>query len=366
MHIDIAGSSATGSDAAVTDLLEQLQQAGGGPADFVFLGYDAGVSPLALARLVPKLHVAAVHGASTCPASAPEGGTPVRLAAFVIRDPEGDYGTARADFAGDPRIAASEATMAALARAGREGEIPDAIWLTATPGAEDAAIAGIQDVAGAQVPIVGGSATGGEGAGYVLSSDGFSREGLTVSVLFPSTRIETDCRCRLAPAGPGGIVTQSDGRRLIAIDGRPAAQVCAEWSGTDTARTGQGGADPGAMPLGQELSVAPGVSTYLPLRVAVDGNALLLGAEVPEGARIALLRTRPNGSTSPAKPRGLAGVLSVTCRELDVGSTGMSGAVPDGIPALVLRGSGVQGPVPGGGNRHGNGMTARLLFKRVP
>ena len=103
---------------------------------------------------------AAVHGATSCLGVMTGEGPAVLdgagLGIFAIWDPTGSYGSARAPFGDDVAGAARAATEAALTRAGRRGEAPGLVWVSSTPGCEEAVIAGIVDVVGANVPIVGG------------------------------------------------------------------------------------------------------------------------------------------------------------------------------------------------------------------
>ncbi|MEI2420087.1 FIST N-terminal domain-containing protein, partial [Arthrospira platensis SPKY2] len=95
-----------------------------------------------------------------------------------------------ADAGEDAFAAACSALRTALERADRIGEVPNLIWLSATPGIEESVIAGIQSLVGTAVPIVGGSSADNSIAGEWSVWDGFqsSSRGLLLSVFFPSVR----------------------------------------------------------------------------------------------------------------------------------------------------------------------------------
>ena len=60
---------------------------------------------------------------------------------LAISDPEGDYSSAiEPVIGGDAQGAAAAALIEALRRAGRPGEEPDLVWLTATPDQEEQVI----------------------------------------------------------------------------------------------------------------------------------------------------------------------------------------------------------------------------------
>lgn len=75
------------------------------------------------------------------------------------------------------------AAQAALLAADRPGEAPDVIWLSFSPGAEESIVAGIEDVSGANVPILGGNAADNrvEGHRQVFNADSAESDGVIVS-----------------------------------------------------------------------------------------------------------------------------------------------------------------------------------------
>src|SRR5204862_6020651 len=72
-------------------------------------------------------------------------------------DPKGAYGVGSAVLGDDPREEVKVALRLALEQAGRPGEVPSFVLLTAPPGREEDLLLGIADVVGAHVPVTGGS-----------------------------------------------------------------------------------------------------------------------------------------------------------------------------------------------------------------
>jgi len=175
----------------------------------------------------------AVHGATSCLGAMSDAGVTDGLAAFILRDPAGAYGSATADISEGAFAAGQTATRTALARCDRVGEKPDLIWIAATPGAEEDVLAGIEAVVGPDVPIIGGSAADNSVAGdwFVFDQHGQLGEGLVVSVLFPSGKISFAYQNGYAPTASTGRVTAAEGRHVTEIDGRPAMTVYADWTG---------------------------------------------------------------------------------------------------------------------------------------
>jgi hypothetical protein len=151
---------------------------------------------------------------------------------FAVWDDLGDYGTFSADSGDDPRAAGARAALGAIERAGRPGEVPGLFWVTATPGCEEAIIAGIEEATGRGTPILGGSADDNDvtGAWRIFSRGMVHSEGVVVSALFPSAPLAQGFQSGRAPIGQSGVATRVDGRRIIEIDGKPARTVYEKWA----------------------------------------------------------------------------------------------------------------------------------------
>lgn len=381
---------------AVTDLQDLLRQrsAAGAPPDFITLHYGAGrdASDI-LTQAMTTFGCAALHGGSSCLGVMSGDGATVSdgraIGALAIWDPTGSYGTASAPLAGDAREAAARAVRRALKRAGRPGEAPDLVWLTMAPGQEEAAILGIKDVVGHPAMIVGASSADDDVSGNwsQISPDGATDDGLVVSVLFPSVPFGFSFESGYAPTPHRGLVTKAEGRRLISIDGRPAAEVYAEWT-EHPMRPERGAASvlsvAAMMPLGRVVRVIDGIPFHIlahPATAHAEGH-LDLFADVAEGEELWLMTATENtlvqraghiAETSRAQLPGgeLSGGLMVYCggcmlsvrhRMDDVAAT-VAEAL-DGAPFLGVFSFGEQGETSCGDSEHSNLMISCTTFGR--
>jgi hypothetical protein len=389
-------SRTAGTARAVTDLKDLLARQGtaGAPPDFVTLHYgadqDAGDI---LKQATATFGCAALHGGSSCLGVMSGDGATVRegraIGALAIWDPAGSYGTASAPLEGDARAAAARAVRCALKRAGRSGEAPDLVWLTMAPGQEEAAILGIKDVVGCPAMIVGASSADDDVSGNwsQISPDGATNDGLVVSVLFPSVPFGFSFESGYAPTRHRGRVTQAEGRRLISIDGRPAAEVYAEWTGHPM-RPDRGSASvlsaAAMMPLGRVVRVIDGIPFHIlahPATAHAEGH-LDLFADVAEGEELWLMTATENtlvqraghiAETSRAQLAGgeVSGGLMVYCggcmlsvrHRMDEVAAAVAGAL-DGAPFLGVFSFGEQGETSCGDSEHSNLMISCTTFGR--
>lgn len=367
-------------------------------AQFISLHANADLDIDALRRTAAEAAPqAALHGATSCLGTMTQDGHQTAGAAglglFILSDEEGDYGTALAPLGDDPVAAADDATRRALAAADRPGEVPELIWISATPGQSEHVLRGIQRVVGTDVPIIGGSAADNSVAGgwSVFDRDAMSGAGVTVSVLFPSTQISFAYQNGYVPTDRTGIVTRVEGRILYEIDGRPAAEVYGDWSrGHVIPKPVSAPAnilsDSTLWPLGRPVSKLGNVPYFLlahPATVRPDG-ALELFATVTEGETLVqmtgdvdILASRAGRVAGLAREAGamprdrIAGALMVYCGgcmlavrdRMDRVVGGVTDELPD-IPFLGMFTFGEQGNILNVGNRHGNLMISCILFAR--
>ncbi len=337
-------------------------------------------------------HIPALHGATSCLGAMTNVGTNNGVVAFAIDDAEGAYGTAMVPYENDPQEAARQATLKALSRADRMGERPEIIWVSGTPGVEEAVLAGIESVTGTDVPIIGGSAADNSVAGdwFVFDDTLHSQAGVVVSVLFPSAPVSFAYQNGYSPTAHSGVVTQVEGRRIKQIDGRPALDVYSGWTG------GQVVADPAMTepqtilsastlwPLGREIAQVGDVPFYLLAHPAMAqmGGEMDLFATVDQGETLTLMSGTIEGlvdragrvatlarASGRAADRPIAGALMIYCGgcmltvrdELPKVVKGVDAAL-DGAPFAGAFTFGEQGALVGAGNRHGNLMISCIVF----
>ena len=270
------------------------------------------------------------------------------------------------------------------------GEPPDLVWISATPGAEEEVLAGIEEVVGTDIPIIGGSAADNtvDGDWFVFSSDGAAESGVVVSVLFPSRPISLAYQSGYSPTAAIGTVTKAKGRNIVEIEGRPAMEVYEEWTG-GAVRAARAGSVPilsesTFWPMGRKVSHLSDVPFYLlahPAMAHEDGSMDLF-AGVAEGEELTLmsgtresLTERAGRVATLARRTGdldgapIAGALMIYCGgcmlsvrdQLDVVVDGVSNALGD-APFLGAFTFGEQGALMRVGNRHGNLMISCIVF----
>jgi hypothetical protein len=386
MQIRTAQSRAGTADAAMSEIARILDLDDMPPPDFVALHFAVGLSPDDLcATARSMLGGGALHGGSSCLGVMGSDGVSIGgagLGVFAIWDADGSYGTAAAALGSDAAAAARATLLSALVRAGRPGELPDMVWLSASPGREEAVLAGLRSVLGPDTLIVGGSVADNDVTGQwaLFGPDGLHRDGVVVSVLFPSRPMASVYKSGYAPIGTNGLVTRAQGRKLIEIDGRPAAEVLNEWSGGVVPMADD--ASPRSIleaatlwPLGRITRHVAGVPFHLlvhPATAHPDGSVDLF-ADVAEGDRLwqmrgttdsvverasniaASARATAGGAVSGALVVYCGGCMLVVRDRLHEVTAGVSAALGD-VPWLGVFTFGEQGVPLGDTARHGNLM----------
>ena len=337
---------------------------------------------------------AQLHIASSCRGSMSDKGVflgPDTLSLFAISDADGGYGTAAGKVTPmGPRQTAIVLLKQAIERADRVGEVPALVWLSATPGIEEAVVAGLHDALGGQAPIYGGSAADEALTGdwWIADGGGAYGEGMVVSVFYPTAHVLHAFHAGYAPTPQEGVVTAVDGRTVKAIDHRPALEVYREWTEGALLLPAEGGEILSATTL-HPLGVQVGSVDMMPYfrlihpAMAGDDGRLDLFAEVAQGetlrlfagsrgsiisraGRVAAAATDMDGQGKTRLLGALvtfcAGCLLTVEDEVDAVVDGLRRALPD-VPFTGQFTYGEQGAFPGGENCHGNLMISVVLFR---
>lgn len=391
MYIETNTAEGTG-DRAIANLLAPLDNRA---PDLLVLSCSCEFDVPELNAAVAQVGAHAFHGSTSCLGVMANGGMSGRagdgIGYFALWDTDGAYGTACAGLDGDATAAASQATKRALDRAGRPGEAPHLIWVSASPGQEEAVIAGIESVVGSDIPIVGGSAADNtvEGNWAIFGVDGLQSDGVQITVLFPSTPLVSEFQSGYAPSGKSALVTRADGRRLYELDNRPAADVYAELSGLGFDPDPDGApvsilSQSSFNPLGFEMGDVSNVPYYLLMHAAVlhDDKSIEFFADIKDGARLHVMDGAPEGLKTRAgrvalrsreriESAGgkLAGALVIYCAGCMLSITDLMGDVADGVhqnlegaPFLGIFTFGEQGYALNSQNSHGNLMISCVTF----
>jgi hypothetical protein len=337
-----------------------------------------------------------VHGATSCLGSMIETGTHTGhepgVCLLAIADADGDYGTACGALGDAPSTAAAALVRQALADADRLGETPALVWISSTPGKEEAVIAGLQEVVGASTPIVGGSAADNaiEGKWQVTSDGAAFGDGMVVSVMFPSTPIGAAFHSGYTPTALRGRITRCAGRRVFEIDGQPAADVYAGWTRGVVVRPEVGAVNilmaTALWPLGRRMQAIGGTDIHLlshPETIDADGSITLFTDMAVDDELVLMSGTTDNLLERPAMvvesacriseidKAQAAGMILVFCAgcmltvndRLDEVRRSLNDCMP-GVPFIAAFTFGEQGPVLAGDNRHGNLMISVVTFAR--
>lgn len=392
MRVATAHSVERDTSLATRSAHAAVVEALGGPPDWLFVQSTEAHAGEDLRRALAGLGAPAIHGSSSCAAVMTDAGLhDGGLALFGVRDPGGAYGVGAAGLAGGARAAAGRAVLDAMDQAGRPGEVPALVWMTAAPGHEEACIAGIEAILGPDVPIVGGSAAddGIAGRWYQMTQAATHVDGIVVSALYPSGRLGWTFQSGYTPTAIGGRVTRAHERTILEIDGVPAAPVYDTWTGGAIADALDGGnvlTHSTLFPLGRRVGGIGEVAYYRlahPAAVGVGGT-LQLFARFETGDELVLMHgtqealvTRAGRVAADAlelagvPASAVAGALVVFCAgcmltvrdRLDEVAAGLRAAL-GAAPLLGCFTFGEQGCFVGGENRHANLMISVTVFVR--
>jgi hypothetical protein len=399
MQIRTAHSSACDASRAVDECLAALDVTDAGTLSWLHVFHtEAYPAEVVRARLVWKRDGVPLHGGTTCAGVMTErgfhGNNGRAMGMFAISDPAGSYGIGAVRIGADPSAASASALEAALADAGRPGEVPMLVWMNAAPGCEERLIEGIEAVIGRDVPIAGGSTAdnGVHGHWRQMTRDGVFGDAVVISVFFPSVEIACAFQSGYDSTDHAGRVTAASGRTLQEIDHRPAAAVYDEWtSGTISGALVQGGtvlAETSLFPLGRELGQVGGVAFFKlshPEQVTAEGG-LRLFTDIAEGEEIVLMTGSRDSLISRAgrvvraaiaaggfDAEHIAGALVIYCagcmltvREDMAKVAGEVGLALGGSPFLGIYTFGEQGCAVTRDNSHGNLMISVVVFGDRP
>ena len=120
----------------------------------------------------------------------------------------------------------------AMAKVGTD-KAPAYVYMIASPGEEEEYVKGIEDVVGC-VPVFGGSAADDSISGdwKIFTNDKCFSDGVAVAFFYTNKSIRNKYTGAYHETVNSGIVTKLNGRRqLVEIDGKPALNVYAKWTG---------------------------------------------------------------------------------------------------------------------------------------
>ena len=319
----------------------------------------------------------------------------VRGAALLLADETDGIDCVTALRAVGPERAKLEAAAAAREVAAALGRLPSIVVLHATPGFEEAVLAGIVEALGPGVEIYGGSAADDAIAGRWrvftergTATQGFALAGLGAAV--PEVSVHGGFVSGYLPTAKRGVVTRAEGRVIAEIDGERAASVYNRWTGgviSDALRVGGSVLlQTNLHPLARVVEIRSGVPQRLlshPHEVLQDGGLalftdiargdvieLMIGTPEPLVSRAGKVVSRALGRASGRVTGGLlvycGGCLAAVLDRADDVASAFEAAASR-APYVGVATFGEQGCFTVGRdktNRHGNLMCSSVLFTR--
>lgn len=268
-----------------------LKEFKAGPPEYVILfstvKYDSGELIKELRRLLPNTKV---QGGTVMLGMYTKDGYHVgangSLALLAISSPKIKIGVGGADvdkFSAVDKLskekagkeAGKQAILAAIKDAGREGEKPKVIYMMGSFTNEQALMAGIEEVVGKDVPIVGGSAFDDEGIGKwkQFVNDDIYTNGVAVTAFYTDLTVAWAFEAGYEQTKYRGTITKAEGPIIYEIDGRPALEVYDEWSGGLVSRVSAGSnketiieiVQTALLPLAKVMTGTRGEIQYVPM-----------------------------------------------------------------------------------------------------
>ena len=381
-------------DRVCDDLLNKLSTT----PDLIIASYSS-LSNLSLIteKLNNRFPDTAVMGGSTCRGSITASGLvgfgESNVSLWGLCDPEGDFGVGFSDYQIPVSEAATLALEQAIKIAGREGELPDMVWIHSSPGNEEEVIATLDSLLGHDVSLIGGSVADETlGAKWsCFAGKQSTGEGLTLAVFFSSYEISTSFQSGYQPTSNSGIATRTEGRTVFEIDNQPAALRYNNWANNliDLNQAtlpvnvlGSSTLNPLGIAVG-EVSGIPYYNLAHP-ETYTDEQALTFFCEIDEGVELTLMSgsidniiSRPGRVANEAINNSvnttgdIIGGLVVFCGgcllavEPRIGelSTHLNKSMQN-QPYMGCFTFGEQGRFIGGENRHGNLMISVTVFRK--
>jgi hypothetical protein len=396
MHIKTAHSLNALTIEACEEVIESLSLASCVPPSFILCYYTESHCASQIAK---KLQFAfgsvVILGCSSCQGLMTEKGyhsnNLVGLGVWAIWDDSGSYGTAIEYYDNQdilPELAAQHALEKALVQAGREGELPELIWLHAAPGFEERVIHGLQQVLGDRVPIAGGSSADNLATGHwsMFAGHQVETQGIALAVLFPGGEIGYSFHSGYVESRALGTVTASISRTIISIDNQPAADVYCKAAGIHYQPNCQHQTiieSSTLQPLGREVGLFDSVPIFKlshPLGVTSEGG-LSLFSDIQQGDYLYLMEgTRESLISRAARVTKASleyrtrqsepiGALVIYCAGCMLAVKDEMSTVVDNVcrslgdaPFIGAFTYGEQGHFVSGGSGHGNLMISSVVF----
>lgn len=405
MHIHVGcGWSANNDEGkAVEEAVSSVKrQLGGKSPDFAVLfstaSYDSDKVLCDVRRLLPNVQI---YGGTSCLAvqskdgfHAGEKGSLALLAVATENISFGVGGVSIDDFT-SAREAGKAAIQAAIDATGKKGT-PKLVLITSSVGREEELLAGIEDVIGKDVPVLGGSAGDNTitGEWKQFANENVYSNGISLTAIYTNLKIGWAHEAGYIRRSENrGTITRADGRIIYEIDNLPAAEVYNDWTGSTVVaeELETGGPILSATsyyPLakiikneGKEYTLS-----ILPLSINATDHSLVVFANIEEGDKVMLMHGDWELLLNRALTTPTKALESENLSKEDVAfgiythCAGSMLAIPEDerpkMPVLVKTAIGdapfigtftfgQQGHIQGVGNIHGNLAHSMIVFSKT-
>jgi hypothetical protein len=293
-----AASSATAPAQIVDDLLAPLL---GAAPRFCLCAMSMAVDVVAVVGLLrERLPKTVIVGTTSCVGVASSVGerdvAGRRTAAALFVDGDGFFVGAASGSDADASALGERVAKTAASRAGISGAQVRLAIVHATPGIEEAVLVGMSRVITDDAVVVGGSGADNDLSGkwFVFGPDGAFADGAAVLLCDWPWKMAVSYQGGYLATEKSGKITSADGRRVVSIDGRPAADVYEGWMGKKLPRGQSILSHTTLTPLGLVYGVGSGLDVHVlvhPERINDDGSISCF-ADVSPGERIMMMEPR--------------------------------------------------------------------------
>ncbi len=400
IHVGCGWSANNDEGKAVEEAVSSVKTELGGKSPvfavlFSTASYDSDKVLSDVRRLLPDVQI---YGGSSCFAvqtkdgfHAGEKGSLALLAVATENISFGVGGVSIDDFS-SAREAGKAAIQAAIDATGKKGT-PKLVLITGSVGREEELLAGIEDVIGKNVPVLGGSAGDNTitGEWKQFANDNVYSNGISLTVIYTDLKIGWAHEAGYIRSKNRGTITRADGRIIYEIDNRPAAEIYNDWTGglvIDELETGGSIlSDTSCYPLakiikneGKEYTLS-----ILPLSINATDHSLKVFANIEEGDKVMLMHGDWELLLNRALTTPTKALESENLSKEDVSfgiythCAGSMLAIPEDerpkMPVLVKNAIGdapfigtftfgEQGHIQGVGNIHGNLVNSMIVFSK--
>jgi len=240
IHIGSGWSANNDEGKAVEEAVSSVKtQLEGKSPDFAVLfstvSYDSDKVLGEVRRLLPDVQI---YGGTSCLAVQTKDGFHTgekgSLALLAVASKNISFGVGGVNIDDFPsaREAGKSAIQATIDATGEKGT-PKLVLITGSVGHEEELLAGIEDVIGNDVPVLGGSAGDNTitGEWKQFANENVYSNGISLTVIYTDLKIGWACEAGYLRSKNRGTITRADGRIIYEIDNRPAAEIYNDWTG---------------------------------------------------------------------------------------------------------------------------------------